>query len=183
MFEIFKKKKKVDWKSTADADAEARQVERDLKYKEFNESTTFTEEEKQICDIIVKSDFSKCDFDIFDSYYDESTSMIKYHKIIYNNVKLKYYHCIRKTYVHHFDLYRVDNKHYLKTFNMGRAKIAIIDKLIDDKRKAYIENSITSALNNKSANAGDCPYCGTKNSENKTNCINCGAVIKNNISI
>lgn len=46
MFEIFKKKKKVDWKSTADADAEARQVERDLKYKEFNESTTFTEDGK-----------------------------------------------------------------------------------------------------------------------------------------
>lgn len=30
---------------------------------------------------------------------------------------------------------------------------------------------------NKNENAGDCPYCGTKNAEDKTNCINCGAVI------
>jgi len=172
---LFKKNKKS-------AEAIARQEERDRKHKEFHESTMFTDEEKQVCDIIVKSDFSKCEFKKFYKSLGDGYSLTYetqyYHKIIYNNIKLYYFFCSNKDIVHSFDLCRVDNGHSLKTITMGRAKIAIIDKLINDKLTAYIENSITSALHNKSANAEDCPYCGTKNASDKTNCINCGAVIK-----
>ncbi|MCK9416768.1 hypothetical protein M0Q97_08945 [Candidatus Dojkabacteria bacterium] len=144
------------------------------KQEEYNSSTIFTEEEKQICDIIIKSDFSKCNVMINRDYFGYDDYHIS--KFIYNNLKLHYKH-----YSHaidnYFNLYRLDNGHFLKTIKMGKAKIEIINNIIKDKFQAYVENSITSAFNNKNENAGDCPYCGTKNAENKTNCINCGAVL------
>jgi len=139
--------------------------------KEYHASTKFTEEEKQICDIIIKSDFSKCNISTSDWHYGGYGFSYFY----YNNLKLTYQHAIR--YGHKFNLSREDNGHFLKEISMGESKIKIIQKIIADKHKAYIEDSITSAFNNRKENAEDCPYCGTKNLKDKMNCINCGAVL------
>jgi hypothetical protein len=144
------------------------------KQKEYNSSTIFTEEEKQICDIIIKADFSKCTINISKHYSDYMDYYIS--QFIYNNLKLYYKHYSNDIY-NSFNLHRLDNGHFLKTVKMGKAKIEIINNMIKDKYQAYVENSITSAFNNKNENVGDCPYCGTKNAEDKTNCINCGAVL------
>lgn len=145
-------------------------AEHHRKIEEWHASTEFTEEEKIICDIIIKSDFSKCNVefrsngDIYNAFF------------VYNNLKLEYY-MNDFYYGTCFILKRVDNDHLLKEIKMGEAKLQIIDKIIKDKFDAYVQNSITSAFNDKSKNADDCPYCGTKNPKDKINCINCGAVI------
>lgn len=141
---------------------------------EYHASTKFTEEEKQICDIIIKSDFSKCNISTSAWHYGG----YGYSYFYYNNLKLRYEHADKSTkYGHIFRLSREDNGHFLKEISMGESKIKIIQKIIADKHKAYIEDSITSAFNNKKENADDCPYCGTKNLKDKMNCINCGAVL------
>jgi len=129
-------------------------------------SIIFTKEEKQICDIIVKSDFAKCNFESFNKCF------------FYNNLQLSYRNLSGENgYENIFYLYRRDNKHLLKTISLGLAKMKIVKQMIDDKFKAYVENSIVSAFADKKNNIDDCSYCGTKNSKNRSNCINCGAIL------
>ena len=57
-------------------------------------------------------------------------------------------------------------------------KTSIFVNIIKDKVTAYTKNLIISNLHNKKLNDDSCHYCGTKNTEERTNCINCGAIIK-----
>jgi len=61
--------------------------------------------------------------------------------------------------------------------SISENKRNIIINIFKDKVTAYSNDLIISNLHNKKLNDDSCPYCGTKNSKEKTNCINCGAVI------
>ena len=143
---------------------------RKAREKKFNTSTIFSSDEKIVMDIIVKSDFSTAN--IWGGVYNFK----------FNNLFLMFYTCNyddNSNYViQNIPQKEEEEKHTLKSGNMGIAKEKIILEIIEDKKKAFVENTIVSAFNNKKKNAGDCPYCQTKNSKDKSNCINCGAVIK-----
>ena len=134
---------------------------------EKDKSITFTDRERIIVEIITKCDFSKCGW-----YYHEDV-------FYYNNLKLKY--CKYSEYSNSaqscFGITRQDNHHSLHNIALGKAKQEIVDNIIADKKLAYINETIVTALNSKQVNPGDCTYCGTHNAEDKINCINCGVIL------
>jgi len=146
------------------------QLEAALDYKkqvnEMDESTIFTKNEKVLMDIVVKCEFG---------------TSVRYHSNInfyFNDLYVDYYYS-EDHRSGEYSIYKKEKNSniFLIGGYVGKAKRKIINDIINDKRSAYVENSIISAFNNKIKNSNDCAYCGTKKEKNRINCINCGAVI------
>ena len=137
--------------------------------KERDSSTEFTENERIIPEIITKCDFTQ---NVYPNCEIE--------KYYYNNLELKYqkHWSYDSADSFSFTISRRDNNHQLHEIKLGNAKLEILQKMIADKKLAYVNESTISAMNCTDLPSGTCSYCGMQNAKDTVRCINCGAILK-----